>query len=122
MTDLSGAGGGKLRSAQTAALFLTQLPQVTGESPAGQLRDVASEISAELEKTEAGTRRAPAEDSRMTGLDDLFEDRSLLDLETERARAEDALDQLRTAGLDSYAVALVERRLHELTAQIRRCT
>lgn len=50
MTDLSGAGGGKLRSAQTAALFLTQLPQVTGESLAGQLRDVASEISAELEK------------------------------------------------------------------------
>jgi len=57
----------------------------------------------------------------MTGLDDLFEDRSLLDLETERARAEDALDQLRAAGLDSYAVALVERRLDELTAQIRRC-
>jgi len=49
MPDLANAGTGELHSALTAAQFLIQFPQVTGEDLAGQLKDVAKDIEAELE-------------------------------------------------------------------------
>jgi hypothetical protein len=48
MTDLTGIGTGELNSALTAALFLTQFPQVIGDDVAQLLSERAAEIRAEL--------------------------------------------------------------------------
>jgi hypothetical protein len=60
----------------------------------------------------------------LSAFDDLDDDLvglpTLADLEDERGRAEDALDHLRAHHPNSYAIAVVEQRLTELTEQIRR--